>query len=285
MEEQVYARHSCRTKYLAHVNTLLTDVQKTFIQKTPFGWLLSINVEAKMSRTLLIELCSRWSERRGGFEVRSVFIPFTKLDICLGLGVRVNGDMFKLFKEEVDCYSRRLFDTNDVTIHHVYEELQKHIKGDEVADVCRLYLLLGLTEFLFPNRGGKVHFGLFELLDDFSCMGKYNWGGVIYEYLVSSLCDAALCVRKRQKRSHFHVVGCVFALQMWAMEHVLFGQKKLAKRKSCLPRILHWIHVKVGEAEVQKAFLCNEMITEVYVTNEEMATEIVKEALDGHHNA
>ncbi|XP_052725180.1 uncharacterized protein LOC108319219 isoform X2 [Vigna angularis] len=57
---------------------------------------------------------------------------------------------------------------------------------------------------------------------------------------------------------------------MWAMEHVLFGQKKLAKRKSCLPRILHWIHVK--------------MITEVYVTKEEMATEIVKEALDDHHN-
>ncbi|BAT79024.1 hypothetical protein VIGAN_02181600, partial [Vigna angularis var. angularis] len=98
MEEQVYARHSCRTKYLAHVNTLLTDVQKTFIQRTPFGWLLSIDVEAKMSRTLLIELCSRWSERRGGFEVRSVFIPFTKLNVCLGLGVRVNGDMFKLFK-------------------------------------------------------------------------------------------------------------------------------------------------------------------------------------------
>ncbi|KAG2403080.1 uncharacterized protein HKW66_Vig0183660 [Vigna angularis] len=110
-------------------------------------------------------------------------------------------------------------------------------------------------------------------------------GGAIYEYLVSSLCDVALCLRKRQKRSHFHVVGCVFALQIWVMEHVLFGQKKLAKRKSCLPRILHWIHVKVGEAEVEKAFFCNEIITEVYVTKEEMATEIVKEALDGHHNA
>ncbi|KOM50395.1 hypothetical protein LR48_Vigan08g122200 [Vigna angularis] len=116
-------------------------------------------------------------------------------------------------------------------------------------------------------------------------MGKLNWGGAIYEYLVSSLCDAALCVRKRQKRSHFHVVGCVFALQIWAMEHVLFGQKKLAKRKSCLPRILYWIHVKVGEAEVEKAFFCNEIITEVYVIKEEMAREIVKEALDGHHNA
>ncbi|KAG2375656.1 uncharacterized protein HKW66_Vig0161900 [Vigna angularis] len=235
MEKQVYVRHSCRTKYLAHVNTLLTYVQKTLIQTTPFAWLLSIDVDAKMSRTLLLELCSRWSERRGGFEVRSVFIPFTKLDLCLGLGVRVNGEMFKLFKDEVDCHTRRLFDTVDVSVHNVYEEIQKHIKGDE--------------------------------------------------YLVSSLCDAALCVGKRQNRSHCHVVGCVFALQIWAMEHVLFGQKKLAKTNSCLPRILHWIHVKVGEAEIEKAFLCNEVITEVYVSNEEMCTEIVKEGLDGHHNA
>ncbi|XP_052723828.1 uncharacterized protein LOC128193765 [Vigna angularis] len=285
MEKQVYVRHSCRTKYLAHVNTLLTDVQKTLIQTTPFAWLLSIDVDAKMSRTLLLELCSRWSERRGGFEVRSVFIPFTKLDLCLGLGVRVNGEMFKLFKDEVDCHTRRLFDTIDVSVHNVYEEIQKHIKGDEVSDVCRLYLLLGLSEFFFPNRGGKVPLGLFELLDDLSCIGKYNWGRVIYEYLVSSLCDVALCVGKRQNRSHCHVVGCVFALQIWAMEHVLYGQKKLAKTNSCLPRILHWIHVKVGEAEIEKAFLCNEVITEIYVSNEEMCTEIVKEGLDGHHNA
>ncbi|XP_047148154.1 uncharacterized protein LOC124820491 [Vigna umbellata] len=69
------------------------------------------------------------------------------------------------------------------------------------------------------------------------------------------------------------------------MEHVLFGQKKLAKIKSCLPRILHWIHVKVGEAEVKKTFLSIEVIIGVYVTKEEMSTEIVKEALDGHHNA
>ncbi|BAU02295.1 hypothetical protein VIGAN_11179400 [Vigna angularis var. angularis] len=69
------------------------------------------------------------------------------------------------------------------------------------------------------------------------------------------------------------------------MEHVLFGHKKLAKTNSCLPRILHWIHVKVGEAEIEKVFLCNEVITEVYVSNEEMCTEIVKEGLDDHHNA
>ncbi|WVZ19162.1 hypothetical protein V8G54_006484, partial [Vigna mungo] len=120
------------------------------------------------------QLCSTWLERRGGFEVRCVFIPFTKLDVCLCLGVRVNGQMFKLFKDEVDCHSRRLFDTSDVSVENVYEQLQNRLKGDEVDDVCRLYIMLGLSEFLFPNRGGKVHLGLFELVDDLSCLGKYN---------------------------------------------------------------------------------------------------------------
>ncbi|WVZ06522.1 hypothetical protein V8G54_019868 [Vigna mungo] len=213
------------TKYLAHVNTLLTDVQKTFIQTTPFAWLLSIDTDIKMCRKLVLQLCNTWLERRGGFEVRSIFIPFTKLDVCLGLGVRVNGEMFKLFKEEVDCHTRRLFDTNDVSVDNVYEQLQNCIKGGEVADV---------------------------------------WN--------------------TQKRSHCHVDGCIFALQIWAMEHVLFGQNKLAKTKTCIPRILHWMHVRVGEAEVEKAFSSNEVITEVYVSKEEMYIEIVKEAIDGDNN-
>ncbi|WVY92807.1 hypothetical protein V8G54_031895 [Vigna mungo] len=152
-------------------------------------------------------------------------------------GVGVNGQMFKLFKDEVDCHSRRLFDTSDVSVENVYEQLQNRLKGDEVDD-----------------------------------------------YLVSSLCDAALCEQKRQKRSHRHLVGCVFALQMWAMEHGLFAQNKLGKTKSCIPRILHWMQVKVGEAKVEKSFSSNEVIIEVYVSKEEMDVEIVKEALHSHHN-
>ncbi|WVY95891.1 hypothetical protein V8G54_028042 [Vigna mungo] len=45
------------------------------------------------------------------------------------------------------------------------------------------------------------------------------------------------------------------------------------------------MHVKHGEVQVEKAFSSNEVITEVYVSKEEMSIEIVKEALDGHHNA
>ncbi|XP_052729408.1 uncharacterized protein LOC128195536 isoform X1 [Vigna angularis] len=51
------------------------------------------------------------------------------------------------------------------------------------------------------------------------------------------------------------IVGrVIMEKQIWTMEHVLFGQKKLSKTKSCLPRLLHWIHVKVGDVELEKAF-------------------------------
>ncbi|WVY97039.1 hypothetical protein V8G54_029190 [Vigna mungo] len=158
----------------------------------------------------------------GGFEVRSVFIPFTKLDVCLGLGVRVNGEMFKLFKEEVDCHIRRLFDTIDESVHNVYEQLQKRIKGDEVAD-------------------------------------------------------------GRDKKDHTVIWLVVYLHYRYIL--MLVTKNKLAKTKSSLAIILHWMHVKVGEAEVEKAFSSNEVITKVYVRKEEMSIEIVKEALDGHHNA
>ncbi|KAG2396509.1 uncharacterized protein HKW66_Vig0227840 [Vigna angularis] len=86
-----------------------------------------------MSRTLLRELCSRWLERRGGIQFRYAFIPFTKLDVCLGLEVRVDEERFELFKEDVDSHTRRLFDRTDVCLGNVYEELEKRLKGTKVV--------------------------------------------------------------------------------------------------------------------------------------------------------
>lgn len=51
-----------------------------------------------------------------------------------------------------------------------------------------MYILLGLTKFYFSNTIHIVHVGLFKLLDDIPSLGKYNWGGVVYDYLVDSLC-------------------------------------------------------------------------------------------------
>lgn len=43
------------------------------------------------------------------------------------------------------------------------------------------------------------------------------------------------------------------------MKHVLFGHKNLGKRKTCFPRILDLVDVKIGETELVKAFLDNKV--------------------------
>lgn len=95
-------------------------------------------MKVKLSRRLLRELCSKWLEKRGGIQVRYAFIPFTKLDVCLGLEVRVDGERFELFKEDVDSHTRRLFNRTDVCLGNVYEELEKCLKGTKVVGVRRL---------------------------------------------------------------------------------------------------------------------------------------------------
>ena len=84
----------------------------------------------------------------------------------------------------------------------------------DVEDYCRLYVLLGIYEFLLPNRNGSVFVSLFKIVDDLTSLVKYNWGGVVYEYLVGSLCNASVVLKKQLHRKHFYVVGCVYLLQV-----------------------------------------------------------------------
>ena len=41
---------------------------------------------------LLRELVSRWSETHGGFRVRSLYVPFTPLDVYYTLGLPILGN-------------------------------------------------------------------------------------------------------------------------------------------------------------------------------------------------
>ncbi|TKY65423.1 hypothetical protein E2542_SST08282 [Spatholobus suberectus] len=141
----------------------------------------------KISVTLLTELASRWVEKGGGFRIKSKIIAFTPLDVCLALGLRIVGEDVK-FKEDLDCHTRRLFEGKEVTVKMVFEHLVQLDNNDDVEDFCRLYILLGLAEFYFPKTTPTVHGWLFKLLDDLHSLGKYNWGVVVYEYLVDSLC-------------------------------------------------------------------------------------------------
>jgi len=53
-------------------------------------------------------------------------------------------------------------------------------------DYCRLYIVLGISEFLIPSRKGTIFPMLFAIVDDLSGLGKYNCGGLVYEPLVGA---------------------------------------------------------------------------------------------------
>jgi len=155
--------------YLGVMNTMITEEQKSCIQATPFAWMLSLGKTLKMSKTLLRELCFRWVERRGGFWLRSVFVPFTQLDVCVSLGLRVAGENIDLGNNNIDCQTRTKFHSTNVSVDMIYDELIKRANGSKqcsVDEFCRLYILLGLSEFLLPNRSGRVFSGLFKIVDN-----------------------------------------------------------------------------------------------------------------------
>lgn len=76
-----------------------------------------------------------------------------------------------------------------------------------IADFCRLYILLGIFEFLLPNRNETVLLIMVRIVDDLHNIRKYNWGGLVYEYLVGSLCNDSLALKNEASSSHIHVNG------------------------------------------------------------------------------
>jgi len=79
----------------------------------------------------------------------------------------------------------------------IYDEIVKRHNECSIDDFCRLYILLGMSEFLFPSRMGLVLGGLFRVVDDLGEFGRFNWGGLVYDFLVQSLCLASMCMRRK----------------------------------------------------------------------------------------
>jgi len=117
-------------------------------------------------------------------------------------------DMHKIVYE-----THTLFETNNVIVKMFFDEIIKFDNDSCVEDLCSLYILLGLSKFLLPNKMGIVHSGLFSVLDDLRQLNMLI-GGLVYEYLVDSLCSASMSIRNESSQSHIHIVGCVHLLQV-----------------------------------------------------------------------
>ncbi|XP_068475091.1 uncharacterized protein [Phaseolus vulgaris] len=228
-------RHNCRSKRLAVVNMVITLQQKSIIQSTPFGWLLFVREDIKLSRELL------------------------------SVGLRVGGRKIDLRKSSIISHIRSFFEEGHVIVEMIYSVILKLGNDISSEDFCKLYVLLGLSEFILPTRLGLVHDGLFNLVDDLDKLDMYNCGGLVCEILVDSLCSASKWIT-RGNMSYIHVDGCVYLLQIWAMEH-LFSYKRQ-------------MDVRVGDHELERGLRKNKVLVELCASNEELCSKFVEEAFD-----
>jgi len=134
----------------------------------------------------------------GGFHMSTKVVGFTYLDVCLGLGLRVVGENIDLNQEGLNSDSKNLFRAAKlVHIEMVYDYILKHIKELCLENFSKLYILLAISEFLLPNHSGTIFSILFNIVDDLGSIGKFNWGRLVYEYLVGSICEAKLFLREK----------------------------------------------------------------------------------------
>jgi len=112
-------------------------------------------------------------------------MSFTLLDVCVALGLRVCGLDVDLKCENVDSECRSLFAGGIVKVNMVYDQLVRCETDGRPEDFCKLYILLGLSKFLFPNRIENVYSSLFQLVDNLVELSSFNWGAAVYTYLVN----------------------------------------------------------------------------------------------------
>jgi len=68
--------------------------------------------------------------------------------------LRICGQKVDLEKEPNDFNMRSLFGSNRVNITMLYDELLKNVNDSVIIDFCKLYILLGLSDFFFAQQKG-----------------------------------------------------------------------------------------------------------------------------------
>ncbi|BAT74063.1 hypothetical protein VIGAN_01165400 [Vigna angularis var. angularis] len=132
---------------------MLTDKQKASISQTPFQWFLELNDDIKLGRNILSDLLERWDDERGGFWFGEKFVELKEVDVTLSLGLGLVGEPIMLNEktlEKSDCRKYFAKGNGKYELQVIYEFILKKHKKLPSVDVCRLYILVGISEILLP---------------------------------------------------------------------------------------------------------------------------------------
>ncbi|XP_052728589.1 uncharacterized protein LOC128195356 [Vigna angularis] len=236
-------RHYCRSKMIGVLNERLTIEKKGYIEKSVFGWLL--------------------------------YLPSS-----IKIGLPVVGEAIDLNKVGHRSVCREYFPEGKVDVRMVYEFLLEEHQNFPIEHFCSLYILVGISEFLVPNRSGVVFPIIFDLVSEFGSVAKYNWGSLVFQYFVESVCGASTTMKNETTKSHIHVQGCAYLLQVWFCHHFVTSKSIYSTRVTKFPRLLNWIDMNIGDKFIKTALAKGSVVIDVGVSKEELCYGMVKDACE-----
>ncbi|WVZ21435.1 hypothetical protein V8G54_008757 [Vigna mungo] len=222
---QLFVRHSMKSKLIGGLNGILTDEQKGIISQSPFKWFLELKDDIKLGRNILSDLLERWDHERGGFCFGGNFVELKEIDVTLSLGLGLDGEHINLKEKRLgksDCRKHFAKAKGKYDLQVIYDFILNKQKKLASLDVCRLYILVGISEILLPN---------------------------LYQYLLSSFSKACTTWKEGKCARDVYVEGCVYVLQVWFCDRFVPSNNLVHKN----PRILHWIDVNVGDNFIKSA--------------------------------
>ncbi len=205
------------TQYIVDVNHKLSRFQQERIKQTPFKWMLEMDKVLDISNSLMRELLSRWAADKEAFRIRKSIVPFSTLDVCFALGLPVVGEEVKMENDGGGVVNTLFEEGEEMNLSTILKKLEDKNLNKNVDDFVRLYILLGLYVFYVPRTSRTfTSFAsfAFKCLDNLDALQLYNWGGALYNVLVTSLMRASQVYYEDKNVSEIYLAGCVAVLQV-----------------------------------------------------------------------
>ena len=106
----------------------------------------------------------------------------------------------------------------------------------------------------FPTTSSRIKALPFKLLDNIASLSNYNWGGVVYTFLIDAISPSYRVYVQQQNKHAISIVGGVLILQLWAVEHLSLCPVEWV---CCFSRILERSTLTIRTGNIEFAFQNN----------------------------
>ncbi|CAH9085630.1 unnamed protein product [Cuscuta epithymum] len=235
-------------------------------RKTVFGWVLDVDEMKKISGQLQLGFLCNYVKKVNHiketeairFHIQNSVISFTKKDLCMALGLKMDAVKPNLEEEMKGPFWEKYFGKASVKRREVQNALMEYNSeeaGVERNDGVKLALLHVLSHGLFGNQVAReLPSSYVNLVEDLEAFNTYPWGEDVWADLVSNMRTNAKSLKKC-KGERVTVPGCLIAIQVWAFE-TFTGLAKadickvIEGREMSIPRAVKWEFLKKPHLEV-----------------------------------